>query len=546
MSGEGSSGIVPKEVFARRASGLVREASLIDAFSFGFLNQGPAVAIWTLLSWGIWLFPSGDILNSIWIATFFGVFGAALVWGILGASMPRSGGSYVYNTRILHPAIGMAVSFAEYFVWWLWGIILAPWVADPGLTTLFGMLEMPEAAEWCATPLGMFIIASIVNFLGYLFTFYGLRWYLWHQRTMMVLSIVFLVILGAILGMHSHEEFVAAWNAMAAQYGSLDYESMISAAMEADPRVFAPTASVVAGTLGLVVVNAWWARYGLDLNVMAGEIKRPQRNIMIAQVSSVVAPAIFVLAFAILFPSVVGRDFMYALSVADNVGLDGYNMPFPPNFMGITRVFLDISNPLHYALAIIAALSFIICDYMYIPLGYVAASRIAVAWGMDRMGPKWFSEVNPKWASPVKNLTFFFIVSELGIALYSFGGAGPISSLDCPATEGLSLWGVTALGALIFPFVKKVRSIWETSPYRNWRIGPLHIITIAAVIDLINVAIIEYFYYTTPELEGITLEGLIAFLFVWTGGMLWWAYWRWKNKKEGIDIDLAWKELPPE
>jgi hypothetical protein len=45
--------IVPKEVFARKASGLVREAGLIDAFAFGFLNQGPAIAIWMLLSWGV-------------------------------------------------------------------------------------------------------------------------------------------------------------------------------------------------------------------------------------------------------------------------------------------------------------------------------------------------------------------------------------------------------------------------------------------------------------------------------------------------------------
>ena len=546
MSDTSSEGIVPKEVFARRASGLVREASFIDAFSFGFLNQGPAVAIWTLLSWGIWLFPSGHLLNSIWIAVLLAIFGCSLVWGILGASMPRSGGCYVYNTRILHPAIGMAVSFADYFIWWLWGVILAPWIADPGLTTLFGMLDMPEAAEWAASPMGMFIIASIVNLLGYLFTFYGLKFYLWHQRTMMILSMITLAVVGVILGMHTHEEFVQAWNALAAQYGSLDYEGMINAAKEADPRVFMPDVPAIIGTLGLVVVNAWWARYGLDLNVMAGEIKRPQKNIMLAQISSVVAPAIFVLIFALLYPAVVGTDFMYALSVADNVGLDNYTMPFPPNFMGVTRVFLDISNPLGATLAVIAALSFIICDYMYIPLGYVAASRIAVAWGMDRMGPKWFSEVSPRWASPVKNLTFFFLASELGIALYSFGGATPISSLDCPATEAISIWGVTAISGLIFAYRKKVRSIWETSPYRNWKIGPIHILTIAAIIDLIYITIIETFYYTTPELEGISLEGAIAFLFVWIGGVLWWYYWRWKNKKEGIDIDLAWKELPPE
>jgi APA family basic amino acid/polyamine antiporter len=96
--------------------------------------------------------------------------------------MPRSGGSYVYNSRILHPAIGMAVSFADYFIWWLWGVILSPWVADPGLTTLFGMLDMREAAEWCASPYGKFIIATIVRTIAFLFTLFGLRIYLIHQR----------------------------------------------------------------------------------------------------------------------------------------------------------------------------------------------------------------------------------------------------------------------------------------------------------------------------------------------------------------------------
>ncbi|MEM3619477.1 MAG: APC family permease, partial [Candidatus Korarchaeum sp.] len=80
--------ILPREVFARRASGLVREASFLDAFGFGFLNQGPAIAIWMLLSWGVFLFPSGDILGSVLLSVLFTLPGVALVWGILGASMP--------------------------------------------------------------------------------------------------------------------------------------------------------------------------------------------------------------------------------------------------------------------------------------------------------------------------------------------------------------------------------------------------------------------------------------------------------------------------
>jgi amino acid transporter len=537
--------IVPKEVFARKASGLVREAGLIDAFAFGFLNQGPAIAIWMLLSWGVFLFPSGHLLGSVFLSLAFTLPGVALVWGILGASMPRSGGSYIYNTRIIHPAVGMAVSFGDYFIWWLWIVILAPWVADPGLTTLFGMLDMVEAAEWVETTVGMFTVATIVNVLGYLFTFYGLRWYLLHQKTVMILGLITLGLVALILGIHSHEEFVAAWNAAAAHYGSLDYEGMIEAAKNAAPEVFNPAMPLLFGTLGLMVVNSWWAHYGWAVNVIGGEVKRPQRNIMIAQYGAIIVPGILATIFAVIFPNLVGQDFMKALAVADNAGLDGYNMPFPPNFVGVTRVFIDTSNVLGMILAALAAFSLILADYIWIPMSYVAGSRIVVAWGMDRMGPKWFSEVHPRWASPIKNLTFMFITSEIGILLYSIFPDW-FAGLAVTATECVSIWGVTALAATIFPFRKSVRSIWETSPYKNWRIGPIPLVTIGGIIDLIYIGILLYFFYTNPGLEGVTELAVAWFIGLWTFGALWYYYWKWKWKKEGIDIDLAWKVLPPE
>jgi hypothetical protein len=52
-----SKDVVPKEVFARRASGLVREASLLDAFYVGFMNQGPPTALLTVFAWGNMALP---------------------------------------------------------------------------------------------------------------------------------------------------------------------------------------------------------------------------------------------------------------------------------------------------------------------------------------------------------------------------------------------------------------------------------------------------------------------------------------------------------
>ena len=88
-------------VFARRASGLVREASLLDTIFFGMMNNAVAVCVWFALS--AWYFYPGA---NPWIVSaltlpFSLIF--ATVWGILGGSMPRSGGSYVYNSRIIHP-----------------------------------------------------------------------------------------------------------------------------------------------------------------------------------------------------------------------------------------------------------------------------------------------------------------------------------------------------------------------------------------------------------------------------------------------------------
>ncbi|MEN2974385.1 MAG: APC family permease [Candidatus Caldarchaeales archaeon] len=536
---------IPREIFARRASGLVRQASFIDAFSFGFMNQGIAIALWMLLSWGVFLFPSGDLLGSVILSVIFTLPGVALVWGILAASMPRSGGCYIYNSRIIHPAIGMAVSFGDFFIWWLWIVILSPWIADPGLTTLFGMIDAVEAAEWVKTPIGMFTVATTVNILGFSFAFYGLRWYLLHQKIVMTLSIITLATVGIILGMHTNADFVSAWNKMAAEYGSLSYNEMIEAAKEAYPEIFTPTLPIIFGTLGLMVVNSWWAHYGWAVSVIGGEVKRPQRNLLLSQIGAIIVPAVFALIFSIIYPRVVGVDFMRALSIADNVGLEGYNMPFPANFVGMSRVFIDTSTFTGVLLAIFASLSLILADYIWIPMSYVAASRIAVAWGMDRMGPLWLSEVHPKWASPLKNLVFIFVTSEIGIILYSLNPEW-FAGLAVTATECVSIWGVTAIAAIIFPFIGKARTIWETSPYKRWKIGPIPILTIAGIIDVVYIGILLYFFYTTPGLEAVTPLAIMWFLGLWIFGAAWYYGWRWRWKKKGIEIDLAWRELPPE
>ena len=96
MQGEG------EITFARKASGLVRGLSMWDAFGVGFMNQGLTPSIWVMISLGLSVYLGGNLIIATVLSLVLAGIGFPLVWGILGGSMPRSGGRV--HLQLPHPA----------------------------------------------------------------------------------------------------------------------------------------------------------------------------------------------------------------------------------------------------------------------------------------------------------------------------------------------------------------------------------------------------------------------------------------------------------
>ncbi|HYX49818.1 MAG TPA: amino acid permease, partial [Ktedonobacteraceae bacterium] len=107
-----SSSSPSSSLYVRQSSGLVREASVIDAIIFNAVFSAPVGAT---LAFGIFYalgaFPGADLIQALLIAFVVNI-PVVVMMSMMASTMPRTGGDYVWISRILHPSVAVFSNFA--------------------------------------------------------------------------------------------------------------------------------------------------------------------------------------------------------------------------------------------------------------------------------------------------------------------------------------------------------------------------------------------------------------------------------------------------
>ena len=381
---------------------------------------------------------------------------------------------------------------------------------------------------------------------------FGIKWFARIQKVVMIFGIGgCAVLLGAIsyyalkLGQTG---FVESWNAIAATYGSIDYAGFLAGAGEEAGSAM-PTTWNWFDTFGVMVAGSWLFAYSYCITFIAGEVKRPDKTIILSNLFAIIVPGVFMLWAAVALYGLVEFDFFSATQFVDNAGSDlggAYTVPWSTNFLGIlgmvhARTRSSCSSRCSRSWRSTCGGS---------PCSYLAFPRIIFAWGMDRMGPKWFTDINPRFASPVKNHVLCFVLGQIMIAVYVFWQNEAMQGLAVTALEIFSVFGVTAIAALLFPYVKRAKGIWDASPYKTWKLAGIPVVTIGAIVDLVYLGILAYFFFFLPDpdkrLEGFTTNTGILIAVTWVAGIIWYLFWKQRSKSVGVDVSMTYGELPPE
>jgi amino acid transporter len=202
---------------------------------------------------------------------------------------------------------------------------------------------------------------------------------------------------------------------------------------------------------------------------------------------------------------------------------------------------LTLMSTTNIGIMVLAAIGFIVAGYFIVQTFFANLSRYLLAASIDGVIPTWFSSTSRRFKSPVNALvgvlvvyTIFAIVMDIAPSNFAFWETVAIW------TSGVLFLG-TGLAGMFIPRTNK--EMYKASPIARYP----GLLVIAGFGAFLISGFVLIAYIVIPELAiGLgSLGGLI--IVIWGAlAVAWYEFFRAFQKRKGIDIGLAYKELPPE
>jgi basic amino acid/polyamine antiporter, APA family len=531
-------------LFTRTATGLVRQVSLLQQIVFN-------LAASNALGLGLVFYLSVVVLfprSNIYIALLIAGAGSFFVWttfALLTATIPRIGGDFTINSRVLPPWLALGGNIGGFmsgiFGVPIFGYFMSTLALSPALAVIGGVSGSETLTRWSTyfsashhtvvfiTTLAVVALMSVLSYLG--------------TRVIMRVSTVLLLIAFAgflidmvILLFTSHSHFVNSVNGVA---GAGAYEKTVNAG--ASSGLYPDHGYSTKNTIGAVYyaltlcIYIYWGTYLSAEFRQGGQRRRQLASMWGAGFGNL---AILMLAIFI-FMSTVGYNF-FVSAFAGN-----FNAPGAASGVG-SAGYVYFAGLVASNTALVAILGFAFLGW-FLPPCYANAAmchRAFLTWSFHGLLPKWFSNVNDRTHTPGPAiLTTALISIPLAVWIaYSNNFFQYFAIAAVSAYPSLVLIGITAA------LFKRRRPDLYTGSAADWRIGGVAVLPIVGVVCSFvgAAAIFLLFYFHTNVGLKYTTETAIYLGAMFVIALAWWFGARAIQRRQGVDISLAYKTIPPD
>lgn len=564
------------KLFVRQSSGLVRDVSVTNALFFNvaaFVGVGLTLypVFYSLAFEPVWKF--GGISEYGWAAIVSGLFFVvlSLIFASLTSVMPRSGGDYVFTTRIVGPFLGWVES---------WTLVIAS-VAIMAFEVPLVLRNLQITGRIIGIGAGGHFFNNANSWFtdstGAITSTPGFIW------SLVVLAVITGIVLLPTRSFHRVVTALCAFGVtsfvlmfvfglLATNRGDFEHNLPHYTGGVTAAKIAASGSSILPGTthnflgdlfsttvfpfmLGIVFLQFIGFQYSAYIS---GEVRgNVKRGVMIALLGA--------LAIGVLVNSLYVDAFSNHLGFNTNVSWGfsywgGSDLTLPlgqPNSMPLLAV---IANKTLWPLWALISFAGAIFPLLLCPVYINFISRMGLAWSLDRQLPAWFGEVNERMRAPLNailaslGMTALFLLLQ-NFALLPHSIAPPNGKLNLVATLWFSIfmaaltWIMPGVNALLVGVRRK--DLVANAPYRRvlpwlgiaWLVFPLWIYWFAAIKPIWDNVTGSGSGTGLDYLNNSGITGSLVFLVI---GIVIYVLMRLVNRSSGVDTHMLFTEIPPD
>jgi len=527
-------------LFLRNATGLVRGWNVRDSLIYAVLSTNfVTLGLFTFTYAGP-SFPTGQLLTSVVISAILVSFLVVAYTGLI-TTIPRAGGDYVWQTRILGSGVGFVFAVTGWwFILWLWAPIYGNILAIQFFEPLWATLGSPSGAAWFGTNNGIFVVSLVTIVLAGVLVSIGMAGYARIQKWCIYGGLIGFAVIVVLLLINSHADFIASFNQESSKIFGVNhaYAATNAAAIKAGYHAPAMGFGPLGATL-LLVPNMMffilWPNWGASLYGEirgASDFKRVFRGMFFGLWITTALVVIFFLLMAKTF----GWAFYQNANAAFFNGTFPLPVwPYPFMFVG----WLVHNTAFQVILILVMSLWF----FGWVGTLFLSSTRVIFAAAFDRVLPDRAAEVSEKRKVPLYSLILMLLPAVGLSAIYAYSTTFRTYTLDATLVIAVT-YLVSAIAVVLLPFVKK--DLWRASPASKVKLLGVPIVPVSGVITILLLGFCLIAWLVNGNYFVNNPSSLIFMGAMYVLAIVLYVVARLVRRRQGIDLGLINKEIPVE
>ena len=533
-------------LFLRKATGLVKGWSRFDAFVYSFMSVN-FVTLGLFFSLSVLGFvPDGQVLPALLLSGVFISFMVVTYAGLISV-MPRAGGDYVWQSRVLGGGIGFVLAVTGWwFILWYWAPVYANILTVEVLQPLASVLELNGLSDFLANDNGLFIVIQVTVVLAGVLVALGMETYAKIQKVCFYIGMAALALMFLIMLFGSRSGFRSAFNQEAANLFGASGDTYAKTLELAGGSKVVPDlgfSPFFGPSLLLVPFLAFWILYPNWGATLYGEVRGASdfRRVTVGMMQGLWITIAIAVVFILLAAKFFGWQFFNAANLGYWNTVYGTGeaaipiWPFPPLLASFY-----FHSPI---LSTIIVLAFGAWFLGWAGTLFLSSTRVIFAAAFDRILPERMADVSEHRHVPVWALILMLVPSLVVGALYAYTDNFATYILDAVLVITVTFFG-TAIAAMILPWRK--RHLYQNSPIARYRLAGVPVISIAGFVTAVFLGFNLWKWFQDDLYAVNNRDSLIFLGLMYVLALLIYVIARVYRRRQGIDLRAVHEEIPVE